>query len=115
MTPELAAEMMGMRNFPEGWSFEEIRRNGQLAGWVSIKGAEVHCFRVDDFAGKWLTRQDVARILGPVMKKYGHVLTKVRRQNLCGHEFVKRLGFVPATDDGAHIHYRAERLKHARL
>lgn len=98
-----------------GWEFQTIERNGVHAGWVCIKGAEIHCARDESFKGRWLTRQTIEKMMLPILKKHGYVLTKVRTSNALGHEFVTRLGFKKVGTDGTNTLYRAERLNHARL
>ena len=98
----------------DGWSFTQINRAGKLAGFFCVKGTEIHCYRLDDFAGRWITRQDLERLTKPIFNEYGEITTKVRTDNLQGHSFVKRLGFTATHDDGSNIHYQCKRLKHAR-
>lgn len=62
-----------------------------------------------------MQHQDIARLLGPILKQYGHLITKVRQNNHTGHKFVTRMGFSETNRDDANIYYKAERLNHARL
>lgn len=115
MTPLEAAALLGAPNFPDGWDFTEIHRCGELAGFICTQGAEIHCFRIDSYKGAWMPRQELERITRPILEKFGHLSTKVRTENFQGHLFVKRLGFRQIGHDETSIHYKAERLKHARL
>lgn len=114
MTQDEAEKLTGLQ-FTPGWVFHEIKRGGVLAGFVMQSGPEVHVFRLPEFTGRWFTRQDVENTIGKVIAEHGKATTKVRKQNLTGHRFVRRVGFVPVADDGSVIHYECERLKHARL
>ena len=114
LTRSQAAELMGVAEFPDGWDFTPVYRKGRLAGFFCTQAAEIHCFRLESFRGSWLTRQDIERLTIPLFAEFGCVLTKVRTENLQGHSFVKRLGFLPVGEDLASIHYKAERLNHAR-
>lgn len=114
MTQPEAEALLGYQVTP-GWTFHEIKRSGELAGFVMQKGSEVHVKRLPEFDGRWGTRQDVERVMGGVIAEHGKATTMVRKSNLIGHRFVQRIGFVPVLDDGSVIHYECERLKHARL
>lgn len=107
--------MLGLQSFPTGWEFLEVRRAGQLAGFFCFKGNEIHAYRHPEFSGKWLTRQDIERVAGPLIERFGCVVTSVRRDNHEGHRFVTRLGFQRTHEAGGLTHYRTERLNHARL
>lgn len=114
MTQEEAEQLCGMK-FAPGWAFHPIKRSGQVAGFVMTLGAEIHVFRLPEYAGRWFTRQDVEKTIGQVIAQHGKATTKVRQDNQTGHRFVQRIGFVPVKDDGSVIHYECERLNHARL
>ncbi len=113
MTQEEAESLLGFR-LTDGWIFHEVKRFGELAGFVMQKGAEVHCFRKPEFMGRWGTRHTVENILKPVIDKHGHAITMVRKDNLQGHTFVQRLGFHATGETDKTVIYKAERLKHAR-
>lgn len=100
---------------PEGWSEHPVYRGGEQVGFFCVLLNEIHCYRLESAKGHWLTRQDLERLTTPLFIQYGHIVTKVRKANTAGHRFVTRLGFVATTDEGDNIHYRAERLNHARL
>ena len=104
-----------MLPIPNGWTEHPVLREGQQVGFFCVMGNEIHCYRVESFNGRWLTRQDIERLTAPLIQQYGHVTTKVRKANSAGHRFVTRLGFKAMADDGTNIHYKAERLHHARL
>ena len=99
---------------PDDWVRHPIYNNGEEVGCVWIKDAEIHCYRDESCAGRWIKAGDLQRLTGPLFKQYGHMITKVRKINLQGQAFVKRLGFTPTGQDDTNIHYRCERLKHAR-
>ena len=104
-----------MLPIPDGWAEHPVMRGGKQVGFFCVQANEIHCFRLDSAKGHWLTRQDLEQLTAPIFKEYGHLITKVRKANTTGHRFVTRLGFAPTADDGINIHYRAERLHHARL
>ena len=100
---------------PDGWTEHPIYRSGQQVAFFCVKDNEIHCYRLESARGNWLTRQDLERLTAPIFTQSGHLLTKVRKANPVGHRFVPRLGFHATHDDDTNIHYRAERLNHARL
>ena len=114
MTQEDAEKLTGMK-FTPGWFFHEIKRHESLAGFVMQQGNEVHVFRLSEFDGRWFTRQDVERVMAPILSQYGEVVTKVRKTNQTGRAFCERIGFKPVAEDDHVIHYKAERFNHARL
>lgn len=114
MTKEEAETLLGFQ-ITDGWIFHEVRRFGKLAGFIMQKDAEVHCYRCPEYAGRWGTRQTIESILKPVIDKYGHATTMVRKDNLQGHRFVQRLGFHATSETDKIVTYKAERLNHARL
>lgn len=99
----------------DGWVEHPIYRSGQKVAFLLVKDNEIHCYRLDAVKGRWLPRKDLDRLTTSIFEQYGHLVTQVRKANATGHQFVTRLGFYPTSDDGENIHYRAERLKHARL
>lgn len=96
------------------WRITPVYRDS-LAGFFITDGPEIHAWRLPAFEGRWLTRQDIERLTQPLFDAYGFITTTVRTENLCGHQFVKRLGFVPTGTNERLVFYKAERLKHARL
>lgn len=114
MTQQEAERLLGF-SVGDGWTFTAVNRGGELAGFVMQRGAEVHAYRLPSFNGRWFTRQDVERVLLPILKTHGEVTTKVRADNTTGRKFVTRLGFVKVGDSSdVHI-FRATRFNHARL
>lgn len=109
------AQACGFDEFPEGWEFIEIHRRGELAGFLCIKGDEIHCYRKEAHRGHWLTRQVLERHVQPLIDKYGKATTTVRTENAQGHFFVQRLGFVQVGERDGLTRYELKRLKHARL
>lgn len=114
MTDQDAARLLGIEQFPPGWQFWLVHRRGQLAGFFCFKGNEIHAYRLDAFAGHWLTRQDVEAVSAPLLQKFGSVRTTVRTDNTTGHQFVTRLGFCATHEADGLTHYATERLNHAR-
>jgi len=115
MDKERAALLMCVPDFPDGWEFYPIYRHGELAAFICYQGNEIHCFRVESVNGMWLTHQTLERYVQPLIDKYGFVTTRVRDHNKTGQRFVTRLGFVQQFAQDGCIHYKAERLNHARL
>lgn len=115
MNAAQAAELLGVDEFPNGWSFVEIDRRGELAGFLCIKGDEIHCYRKEAHRGHWLSRQVLERHVQPLIDKYGKATTTVRTENAQGHFFVQRLGFVRVGEEDGLTRYELKRLKHARL
>lgn len=114
MTQQEAEQLLGFEVSP-GWVFHEIKRGGVLAGFVMQLGAELHVFRLPEFRGRWLMREEIERILGDTVAAYGKATTKTTKQNTTGQRFIQRLGFTQVADDGQVIHYECERPQHARL
>ena len=110
---EQAAQYLGWATFPAGWGLIEIMREGQLSGFVLVKGHEVHAFRLPEYIGRWGTRKDMQRVLQPLINQYGLVTTKVMQANKNGHRFVQRIGFKPTGQDSTAVHYTLKRLLHA--
>lgn len=100
--------------FTPGWEFTEIKRGGELAGFVMARGNEVHVYRLPAFDGRWFVRGDIERVLTPLIKEHGCVVTKVRASNRVGQRFCGRIGFVKTGADGDVITMKLERLNHAR-
>lgn len=109
-----AEECLGFK-LPEGWQVHTITRDGRQAGFALVKDNEVHAWREPTFTGRWGTRQDIERVIQPLLDQYGHVTTKVTAKNPVGNRFVTRLGFVKTHEQDGINHYRADRINHARL
>lgn len=99
---------------PAGWDVQEVNRDGKRVGFFCVQENEIHCWRDESAAGRWITRQDLERLTKPLFLKYGVIKTKVRIQNLQGHRFVSRLGFHATSQDDHFIYYECKRLRHAR-
>lgn len=100
---------------PPEWSVQWVKRYGRPVAFWAVKGNEIHCCRDPLYSGFWLTRQDIERLIVPLLERYGHLTTTVRSENQTGHAFVQRLGFVKKHEKDGLTHYRAERINHARL
>lgn len=98
-------------SIPNEWTVVPVKNFGMFL----VKDNEIHAYRLDEAAGKWLTRQTLENLTKPLFKQYGKITTRVRKHNLCGHRFVQRLGFHEVGEQDGNTLYEAERLKHARL
>ena len=98
----------------QDWNITPVYRE-TLAGFFITRGPEIHAWRLPEYEGRWLTRQNIERLTKPLFHLYGHVSTSVRVENLAGHRFVQRLGFKPTGSDDRLVYYKTESLKHARL
>lgn len=105
---------MGVESFPPGWEFLPVHRRGELAGFFCFKDNEIHAYRLETFAGHWLTRRDIEAIAAPLLQRFGSIRTTVRAGNAAGHRFVTRLGFCATHEADGLTHYATERLNHAR-
>lgn len=108
------AEALSGYQFTPGWEFHDIKREGQLSGFVMTKDNEVHVFRLPAFNGRWFVRGDIDRVLEPLVRQFGCVVTKVMNQNKAGRRFCKRIGFVETSVDGDVVNMKLERWNHAR-
>ena len=115
VTTDEAARLLGWPQFPDGWSLTAVTRLEKLAGFFMVKANEIHAYRLANYAGRWLTRQDIENITQPLIEKYGEVKTMVRTENKQGHKFVQRLGFMATHEADGLTYYCTERLSHARL
>lgn len=115
MDGKAAAQLMGWAEFPVGWEFHEVMRNGELAGFFCTKENEVHAFRLPEFKGRWLTRQNIESLINPILAKYGDIKTVVTTSNVVGHEFVTRMGFTACGHDSQGTHYITKKVNHARF
>lgn len=77
------------------WELFPVLICGDLAGIVMISGAEIHVASLQTHRGRFITKGNLKKFLGGILKKHGHVLTSVMRENKEGQIFVKRLGFKP--------------------
>ena len=111
---ELAERISGYI-IPDVWHVVPVLRGKEFAGFFIVRDNEIHAYRVDEYKGNWLTRQDVERLTKPLFERFGHIVTTVRKDNLQGHRFVQRLGFHATREDDKLVYYKAERLRHARL
>lgn len=112
MTQEDAEELLGAKLTP-GWRVHEIRRAGDLAGFVIQRGSEIHVWRKPQFTGRWFFPGDLRRVLKGVLGEHGEVTTAVRAINEVGQEFVRRVGFVKVGEANGAFLYRLGDLKHA--
>ena len=109
-----AAKLIGWEVFPSGWEFIEIKRHSVLSGFVMLQGNEIHAHRLPEFKGRWGYIGDIKKVIEPLIDQYGYVKTKVMANNATGQKFVQRLGFKEIERDAQVVHYRLERLTHAK-
>lgn len=115
MNAAQAAELLGVDEFPSGWTFTPVHRRGELAGFFCTQGPEIHCWRRPEFSGSWLTRQAIEGILRPLIEKHGRAITTVRQNNTQGHAFVRRVGFRRIGEADGLTLYELKEIKHALL
>ena len=73
---------------------------------VLNKGSEFHFAR---FGGKWtLTRADIRRYLGPILKQYGCVTTRTPKEDTRQGRCTKVQGFKVTGEDEFYTHFRLE-------
>ena len=100
---------MSFEEFEEaakGFVCAPVEINGQLAGAVLIDGPMVHACILPEMFGRWVRKGQMRRVLGPIIEKYGFVLTSVKTGNTVGDSFVKRFGFEPYQEIEATTYYR---------
>jgi ribosomal protein S18 acetylase RimI-like enzyme len=109
MTQDEAERLLGFK-VGEGWSFADVSRG---AGFVMVRGSEIHAWRHPEYAGRWMSRGEIRRVLQPLIDQFGAVTTTVRKTNTTGQRFVSRLGFEPVGECDLNILFEMTRLKHA--
>ena len=112
---DIPTTLKGWCELLHDWEHHFIKRRGVPVGCVFIQGNEIHCWREPSTKGCWLIRSDITGVIGQLIAKYGHVVTKVTKSNETGHKFVTRIGFYATGEDSTSIYYQIESLKHARL
>ena len=92
------------------WELVELMQDDNLFGVVMIKGNELHV----SFKGvpKSSIRRHINATMGEVMKKYGHVVTTVAKDNIKGLNFCKRFGYFITGEDSSKIYMRCDRSKY---
>lgn len=96
---------------PDDWAFIPV---GDSAFFI-VKGNEIHCWRDESVAGRWITRKDIEGVTEPLMREYGYVCTSVEHGNSQGQRFVQRLGFVESFTSPTHTYYVSKRMAHLRM
>ena len=83
-----------------------VVQRGKLFGGVMVKGNEIHV----GFAEKPTAsiRGNIKSVLKPLFEKYGFVVTAVKKDNISGLNFCKRLGFVEIGLDNDKIMLRCD-------
>lgn len=97
--------------YMEPWDAYPLYKNEILQGCIISLEAEVHACILPEHRGKWATKARVNKILSPVLKEYGYVITKVPHRKSWGHKFVQKLGFEEVGKDELTTIYRLEKLK----
>jgi hypothetical protein len=100
---------IGFDDFSEAVKDYEILpviQRGKLFGGVMVKGNEIHV----GFAEKPTAsiRGNIKQILKPLLEKHGFVVTTVKKDNINGLNFCKRLGFVEIGLDSDKIILRCD-------
>lgn len=85
----------------EDYEIIPVVQRGKLFGGVMVKGNEIHV----GFAEKPTAsiRGNIKAVLNPLFKKHGFVVTSVKKDNINGLNFCKRLGFVEFGSDSDKI------------
>lgn len=83
------------------WEIIPVIQRGKLFGGVMVKGNEIHV----GFAEKPTAsiRGNIKAVLKPLFEKHGFVVTTVKKDNINGLNFCKRLGFVEFGSDSDKI------------
>lgn len=74
------------------YTFVPVVVDGEIVGAYANYGAELHAAVLPKVQGKWCSKRFI-RWVNELQSKYGTLTTKVERENVRGHEFVKRVGF----------------------
>lgn len=74
------------------YTFVPVVLDGEIVGAYANNGPEIHAAVLPKAHGKWFSKR-VLRWVNDLQSKYGTLITKVERENVRGHEFVKRVGF----------------------
>jgi len=95
---------------PPEWAYVPV---GDAAFFI-VKGNEIHCWRDERIAGRWITRRDIDAVTAPLLKEFGYVFTSVENGNEVGQRFVERLGFTKSQVSPTHCFYVSRRMAHLR-
>lgn len=91
------------------WEFIPVTECGQMIGAVMRKGNELHVGLVRRGA---CIRGHIKRILGEVLDAYGFAVTMVRKSNMQGLRFCKRLGFEETREENGVVFMTCLRCKY---
>jgi hypothetical protein len=88
------------------WEVIPVVQRDKLFGGVIVKGNEIHV----GFAEKPTAsiRGNIKAVLNPLLEKHGFVVTAVKKDNINGLNFCKRLGFVETGRDSDKISLRCD-------
>lgn len=82
-----------------GWDVRAVIVDHEAVGGIATKGCEIHCGVVPKASGRWFSKRVFKETIGQLLDEYGMAATTVRNENLVGHDFVQRLGFIPVVSD----------------
>lgn len=92
-----------IRHFKK-YTFVPVIVDGEIVGAYANYGSEIHAAVLPSAQGKWFSKR-VLRWVNDLQTKYGTLTTKVERENVRGHEFVKRVGFSEVDETPSLIFY----------
>lgn len=99
-----------LRNL-EGWDIEQVEIEGELAGVVLSKGAEIH---FQSFGtGHPITGKMLWERLNKVIDQHGYAMTRTPKDDARQNRFNLRFGFKVVGEDEYDFLYRIDRLRHA--
>lgn len=79
------------------YTFVPVVVDGEIVGAYANDGPEIHAAVLPSVHGRWFSKR-VLRWVNELQTKYGTLTTKVERENVRGHEFVRRVGFFPVLE-----------------
>jgi hypothetical protein len=96
----------------EGWTFDPVYKDGEMAAVVLVNGPEFH-FSVFT-KGLRCTKAHLAKYPGSLIERYGYATTRTPKDDTRQRRFNERCGFFVTGEDAFDIHYRIERLRPAK-
>ena len=94
------------------WHVSPVEVNGELAGAILCKGAEIHACILQEYRGKWFSRKLAKETLIPILKAYGKATTAVPDAKPWGRDFVEKFGFEKTRHDNGVTYYELRRCKY---
>lgn len=86
------------------YTFVPVVVDGEIVGAYANDGPEIHAAVLPEVHGRWFSKR-VFRWVNELQSKYGTLTTKVERDNVRGHDFVRRVGFLPVRETSSLIFY----------